>query len=312
MLKRNILILRAMGSTALAGTLALALGVGESALALQFRPPGDPVPENSAGGGVRGNIQFRPVNDEDAANTSSGGVRGNVQFRPVNDEDAANTSSGGVRGNVEFRPANDEDAANTSSGGVRGNVEFRPANDAETESSTSGGVRGDDIDEVVPLLPENGHGRTISARPQFLVYVPTDFSGEAFFSLRDVDGNHHYQTTLQVSGGLAIVALPADAPELEMDKDYQWFFAPVASGGILQPDNYGVTGWVKRVAAPEGSDRASSVIDLATLYADRGIWYDTIAMLVEARAQNPEDAELAGEWHDLLEQVGLSAIADRS
>ncbi len=50
-------------------------------------------------------------------------------------------------------------------------------------------------------------------------------------------------------------------------------------------------------------------IELAALYASSGIWYDTIALLGAAKLAQPGDATLASEWKELLEQVGLEAIA---
>jgi len=56
-----------------------------------------------------------------------------------------------------------------------------------------------------------------------------------FFSLQDANRNHHYQKTFKISaqGGILELTLPDDAPELEMGKEYVWFFAPIAPDGIL-------------------------------------------------------------------------------
>ena len=51
-------------------------------------------------------------------------------------------------------------------------------------------------------------------------------------------------------------------------------------------------------------------MEVATEYAKNGIWYDTLDVLVSAKQQQPGDATLSEEWKDLLEQVGLKAIAD--
>ena len=50
---------------------------------------------------------------------------------------------------------------------------------------------------------------------------------------------------------------------------------------------------------------------MAIIYAQEGIWYDTLATLNAAKLAQPDDVTLASEWKDLLQQVGLEAIADR-
>jgi hypothetical protein len=150
----------------------------------------------------------------------------------------------------------------------------------------------------------------MSPRPTFFVYVPPTATEKVFFSIQDQDGNHHYQTTLELNGGGSIVSftLPETAPELEIDTDYLWFFVPLDASGKLQPDSYSVTGWVKRVAAiPTAPDLEA--LSLATAYAEAGVWYDTLTTLAVAQINQPDNLTLAEEWRNLLGQVGLEAIA---
>jgi hypothetical protein len=149
-----------------------------------------------------------------------------------------------------------------------------------------------------------------------LVYLPPTASQEVFFSVQDADRNHHYQKTFKISGqgGIVQFTLPDDAPELEMGKEYVWHWSQsIAPDGILRPDNYSVTEWIKRVESPVPSDRVSSLtpIKLATIYATEGIWYYTLEVLHSAKLAQPDDTTLASEWSDLLKQVGLEAIASQ-
>jgi hypothetical protein len=287
---------------------------------IQFTAPGEDTPvSNTTGGGVRGNVQFALPGEATPKRVVGGGVRGNVNFSAPG-ENAPNGNSnvgGGVRGNVNFSaPGENAPQGNSNvGGGVRGNVNFSaPGENApQGNSNVGGGVRGEELAKVIPLMPKTNYGRTISGRPTFLVYLPPTASQEVFFSLQDANRNHHYQTTFSISGqgGIVELTLPEDAPELEMGKEYVWFLAPIAPDGILRPDNYGVTGWVKRVDAPIARQEQSSLnpIELATLYAKEGIWYDTLQVLSAAKLAQPDDATLASEWKDLLEQVELEAIA---
>jgi len=135
-------------------------------------------------------------------------------------------------------------------------------------------------------------------------------SRQIFFSLQDENRNLHYQTVLETSGegGVVSVTLPEEAAELEMGKNYVWFFAPIETGGILRPDNYGVTGWVKRVQQPAES-ASLTPLELAQVYARSGIWYDTLGLVAAAKRSQPDSATFASEWNDLLAQVGLDEIA---
>ena len=243
-------------------------------ISLQFRPPGDPVPATSVGGGTRGNVRFAPPGESAPASSVGGGSRGNVRFAPPGEAAPLSSVSGGSRG----------DEGTLSPGGP--------------------GL------EAIALLPTTQHGRTMSARPTFFVYVPPTSTDKVFFSIQDQAGNHHYQTTLEINGGGSIVSftLPETAPELAMDTDYLWFFVPLDASGRLQPDSYSVTGWVKRVEAIDTEPDAEALA-LATAYAEAGVWYDTLTTLAMAQVNQPDNLTLANEWRNLLGQVGLEAIA---
>ncbi len=257
---------------------------------VQFDAPGDAVPKTSVGGGVRGKVEFAAPGDA-TPNSSVGG---------------------GVRGKVEFAAPGESAPTNSVGGGVRGDVEFDAPGDATPNNTVGGGVRSDSPSEAIALIPPSKYGRTVSSRPTFFVYMPQTTSKEVFFSLQDEQGEPHYQTRLQVSGtgGIVSVTLPEEAPELEVGKNYLWFFAPLQADGILRPDNYVVTGWVRRIENQVGSDRPhSSPIEEAAALAKAGVWYDTLQVLAAAARQEPENAAFVKEWKELLEQVGLGAIA---
>ncbi|WP_261263601.1 DUF928 domain-containing protein [Laspinema olomoucense] len=243
-------------------------------ISLQFKPPGDPVPATSVGGGTRGNVRFAPPGESAPVTSVGGGTRGNVRFAPPGEAAPVTSVGGGSRGNEG------------------------------TLTQEGQGL------EAIALLPASQHGRTMSARPTFFVYVPPTATEKVFFSIQDKEGNHHYQTTLEINGGGSIVSftLPETAPELELETDYLWFFVPLDASGRLQPDSYSVTGWVKRVAAiPTTGDLEA--LSLATAYAEAGVWYDTLTTLAVARVNQPDNLTVAEEWRSLLGQVGLEAIA---
>ena len=188
-----------------------------------------------------------------------------------------------------------------------------PGKDATPNTNAGTGVRGTQI-PLTAIVPNTKHGRTISARPTIFAYLPPIGAQEVFFSIQDEEGNPHYHTMLKVpaSGGVISVALPESAAELELSKNYLWYFAPIEPGGILKPDNYAVTGWVTRVETDiNQQDLAASPVKLATEYAKDGIWYDTLEVLVEAQKSDPNNLTFASEWHDLLAQIELEDISSQ-
>jgi hypothetical protein len=275
----------------LAGALSIATSLSDSAQArIQFNPPDDAAPTDTTGGGIRGNIRFLAPGDTAPDTSTSGGIRGNVQFLPPGDA-TPDTSTGG---------------------GIRGEVGFLPPGDAAPDHSMGSGTRRAELTEIVPLLPPAKYGRTMAARPTMLVYVPpTQNPHKVFFSVQDENRQNLYQTTLELSGegGIIRITLPESAPELEVGKTYAWFFAPVPSAGFLRPDNYGVVGWVKRVEPTVEMAAASNAIERATAYGASGVWYDTLNLMAAAQQAQPNNPTLASEWQDLLEQVGLEAVA---
>jgi hypothetical protein len=324
--------------SAIAGAIAFTLGVPTFARAgsIEFTAPGDAAPADSSGGGIRGSIEFAPPGDATPSDSSGGGIRGSLEFAPPGDAAPTDSSGGGIRGNLEFTAPGDATPDDSSGGGVRGNANFQAPGEAAPDHSSSGGVRGevqyqtpqedasqaeiggsvqpDRASAVFPLLPDNHYGRTASAHPTLMVYVPPTATEQVFFSVQDENRNPVYQTTLNISGegGVVSITLPKSAPELEVGKTYTWYFAPIAPNSVLRPDNYTVKGWMKRVEAPQvDSSSDTTVMAQAKAYAEAGIWYDTVAVLAAAQQAEPQNAMLADEWHDLLEQVGLEAVAQQ-
>ncbi|MDY7013421.1 MAG: DUF928 domain-containing protein [Cyanobacteriota bacterium] len=279
---------------------------------VQFALPGRGGPRSSVGGGVRGNTQFALPGRGRPRSSVGGGVRGETQFALPGRGRPRSSVGGGVRGETQFALPGRGAPDSSVGGGVRGETQFALPGRGAPDSSVGGGVRGEDFPQLTALVPPTQQGNTVSSRPTIFVYLPAIGAREVFFSLQDEEGNSFYHTTLSVpsEGGTIAIPLPPDAPELEIGKNYLWYFAPVPPDGILRPDNYAVVGWVTRVeAATERQDSSLSPVELATEYARQGIWYDTLEVLADARQSQPDNSTFSTEWQDLLKQVGLDAIA---
>ncbi len=285
---------------------------------IKFKPPGEPAPSNSTGGSSRGDIQFKVPGEpapDDSVGGSSRGELGDIEFRPVGKPAPDDSTGGSSRGELEFRPVGKPTPGSSVGGGSRGDLAFRPVGKPSPERTVGGGSRGEDelLADVIPLLPSNKYGYTVASRPTFHIYLPQSSVKQVFFSIQDKNKQNLYQATIGVSGegGILSFTLPEDAPELELDKDYKWFFATIEPEGILRPDNYGVTGWVKRVVPPTeiAANENLSSVEKASVYAQSGIWYDTLELIAQAKLEQPNNPSLKSQWQGLLKQVDLEAVA---
>ena len=157
------------------------------------------------------------------------------------------------------------------------------------------------------LLPEGNYGRTLSARPTILVYVPENGAREALFALKNKDKDVVYTTTVGLSQKAEIVyiQIPENAPALEVGETYKWYFAVNCEGSLRPIDP--VEGSIKRVSQESAAEGANP-LETAKSYGAAGIWYDTVAILAKLRKSQPADEEIAKHWQELLGSVGLEEL----
>lgn len=162
---------------------------------------------------------------------------------------------------------------------------------------------------------------TTSAYPTFFVYVPDTTNQEVKFSLLEYDqvnkenGREIYQTRFFVNRnpGVISISLPANAnfPPLQVGKKYHWYFSLICdasepSGDVTEEE------FIERIPL---NSKLASKLEKATLrekfdlYAEAGIWQDTLTVLAQLRRENPNDSALKAEWVDLLDSVALEQVA---
>jgi hypothetical protein len=141
-------------------------------------------------------------------------------------------------------------------------------------------------------------GLTSAAQPTFWFYVPYVSTMESstrekrvaqFVLLDDADRPVWHELIafeLRDKPQLVEYSLPY---ELTPENLYQWHFSV-----ICDPDkrsrNPVVRGWVQRVEAPPELDRAlaaTAPVDWHRLYAESGLWFETISSLINARRSFP-------------------------
>lgn len=206
-----------------------------------------------------------------------------------------------------------------------------PADQGAPQQSVGGSTRGGQGD-VCPqdrnagfagrtlraVLPQSKQGLTVSSHPTFLLYVPKTSAAEAQFILQD-DSNPNqvieiYETKfalprdLTETGGLVSIKMPENLPELEIGKTYSYYATLICSPGDSGGINYD-QGFVTRIEVPaniaqvQGNEALSpeqSLWQQAMLYAESGIWLDTVSSLLSLMQDNPDNQALQDRWMSLM------------
>ncbi len=209
----------------------------------------------------------------------------------------------------------------TQSGGPRFSQPIEdnlsPGLGSPSQPTTRGGctIKDQKNKELIPLLPKNKIGRTVSEYPEFFLYLPKTEAKVAEFVLQDDKGKQIYQTTLNInnSSGVIGISIPTNknVSPLQIGKNYSWSIALICDDQDRSADVF-QRGIVRRVevSADIRSQLQKAEPRLkAVIYAQTGIWQDALSTLIAARRANPNDADLAADWKILLDSVNLGKIA---
>jgi Domain of Unknown Function (DUF928) len=209
-------------------------------------------------------------------------------------------------------------------------VRFEPPDDQKVDDSRGGASRptavkcsqdGQTVSPAMtPLTPNSKQGLTVASHPTFFVYIPPTSAPQAHFTLRDENNRGVYQSLLPIknTGGVVSITLPTDQPPLEIGKTYLWSVALLCQP--TQTDTPMVGGQVRRVELKSaqisprytsGTTSQKALVEQAALYGKSGIWYDSVNLLAQLRKTQPSDQALATNWVQLLDSVGLEAIASQ-
>jgi hypothetical protein len=175
---------------------------------------------------------------------------------------------------------------------------------------------------LTALVPGNRFGVTVSAYPEFVVYMPGS-SAESpplpvEFLLVDKDKNTVYKSVFKTTGnpGILTLRLPQNAglAPLKIGEDYQWSFSIICQADERSQD-ITVDGWVRRIeldAALKNQLQQASPEQQVELYANAEIWQDALATLIELRRDRPNDVTIAATWQQLLNAADLSNLAQET
>jgi hypothetical protein len=189
--------------------------------------------------------------------------------------------------------------------------------DGGTEDTKPGGTRdqcftSENIKPLTALIPksEKQLELTLSPHPSLFIYFPPSQAKTADFVIYNYNTNQLvYKITLNLpkTGGILMITLPKNSPELQTKTPYRWTVqlnCPGSNSPFIQ-------GLIQRnIPTPElTQELAKTPTDQHWLiYAKAGIWHDAIANLAKQLRQNPHDPQLKESWQKLLNEAELNLI----
>ncbi|MDM9380430.1 DUF928 domain-containing protein [Chlorogloeopsis sp. ULAP01] len=174
------------------------------------------------------------------------------------------------------------------------------------------------------LLPATNLGLTSAAYPRFFWYSPKNTALQTKFSLYKIDERSRQQTLLynttfkpSTEAGVTSLALPnqGKTPPLEINQTYYWTVSIICDLTDSSPRSViSVDGWIQRVALTQNVTNQLQQLnpkERISIYAEQGLWFDTLSTVAELRACNPSDKNLSNLWINLLQQAELVELAQQ-
>ena len=172
----------------------------------------------------------------------------------------------------------------------------------------------DNLDKLTAIAPDSYYGSTTIERPTFWVNVPKTSAQQAILLIKKSSNPDwhqsvtHSQQSIDLTGkaGLIGIKWSENAPALEIGESYQWVVALVC-GNQPNPNDPLVATGIKRIAKSPISKQLSNTftqLDKASIYAQNGVWYDALDILIAEKASLNNWNDI---WLEYLQSGGLSS-----
>lgn len=165
------------------------------------------------------------------------------------------------------------------------------------------------------LSPQNNVVTTVSAEPTLFWYIPKTQAKFADFIVYDEQGQAVYQTALALKGipGVVQLSLPRTVG-LEIGQEYDWKLV-LRCNSENEEENLAVGGTIKRTVLTSRQKaqlaEAKQPLKQAEVYAEAGVWQETISIIAQLRHDRPRDRSIDVAWKELLESVDLRDIVNQ-
>ena len=191
---------------------------------------------------------------------------------------------------------------------------YKPPLRGAPAARVGGGTRGLNANTTLTVLAPDHAGYTAQSRPKLFWYIsgPANMTVEVTINKPEaVEPVFEHKLKSPANASIQSLALADYGVELQPNTEYEWFVALVPDQ--QQRSNDVLSGAViKRVNLDSGIQNKlnqASKTEQARLFAENGLWYDSIEALSEQIATQPGNRTLREQRAELLEQVGLNAAA---
>jgi hypothetical protein len=179
-----------------------------------------------------------------------------------------------------------------------------------------GGTRGNRREVfVLSVLAPDHSGFTTKEQPSLYWFISNSTSLPVEFTVMDPQGIEPVLETripAPVQAGVHRIRLSDYNVRLAPGAAYRWFIAVVPDADRRSKDIL-AGGAVERVELPDeikAKLAKAEKSEIPAIYAEAGLWYDTVAALSELIEATPQDESLRRQRTALLSQVGLTGIAE--
>lgn len=170
--------------------------------------------------------------------------------------------------------------------------------------------------DLLTLLFQSKDGHTVSGRPTFFWYLSANPPVPIRFVLASPEEDEPAIDEIfeNPRAGFMQAKLADKQPELVPGRQYIWSVTLLCNRNNTA-ENPIAQGQIKRVPMPpdlaEKLTQATSQLANATIYANQGFWYDALAIVAAAQAENPKDNTLQDHMLSLLGQMGHSWVVQQ-
>jgi hypothetical protein len=170
---------------------------------------------------------------------------------------------------------------------------------------------------LTAIASKNNFGYTLQGRPTLLVYVPYEATEYSRMKLElSVKGEALETSILNApkQAGIVGIPLPHQMSSLDDGVQYNWTLTYSCDSRKSDGEKLVKSSIEKMTPSSElqiSLSQAQSVEEKIEIYAQAGIWYDMVGLLLNERLANPDNKLLTSMWDDLLEQepdIGLESF----
>jgi len=193
---------------------------------------------------------------------------------------------------------------------------YQPPKRGAPGGRVGGGTRGTTREVfVLSVLAPDHSGLTTSEQPSLYWFISKETSLPVELTVMDPQGVQPILETrlpAPITAGVHRIRLSDFNVHLAPGAAYRWFVSVVPDADRRSKD-ITAGGAIERVEMPEGLKAKVAQApksDLPSVYAEAGIWYDTVTAISELIEAAPQDQALHKQRTALLSQVGLTGITE--